>query len=382
MKGDMRMIDRIEVGKRIAALRKSLGYSQGVFAEKLNVTTQAVSKWETGLAVPDIEILLNISWMCRVSINYILQGDEDFLGAAAGIDRGIQRLNKFLICPQCKMPLSLKVTNGSEKLFFECEQGHKYDVIDDVVYFGTREIPGEQWSLWLKNYEHYLEEQQHLGLQRYQEGEVPCNEVKWRMIEQLRPRVILDIACGTGSGIKYIIQRINWPCMIIMTDLSHRILKWNHRFFSEELKNPYIDIVYLACDCANLPIQDNAIDLITSTGGFESMQHKMLNGVEEAYRVLKQGGSAVYDMSLVDDHENLNTMKWIELYLSLDSSYHNKPSMMRDISEWRDVCTNVGFSLTDAVKIYGEMPSPEDDVFPFENQVLRWMGRSAVISRK
>ena len=57
------MINKMETGKRIASLRNKLGYSQAVFAEKLNVTPQAVSKWETGATLPDVDILLIISWM-------------------------------------------------------------------------------------------------------------------------------------------------------------------------------------------------------------------------------------------------------------------------------------------------------------------------------
>ena len=201
-------------------------------------------------------------------------------------------------------------------------------------------------------------------------------------MEKLRPRVILDIASGTGGGIKYMIERINWPCMIIMTDLSHRILKWNNKYFSEELKNPYVDIVYLACDCANLPIYDNVIDMVTSDCGFESMQHKMMEGFREACRVLKQDASAVYGMSIVDDHESTNTKKWIELYLSLDPIALATQDQMKDIMQWKNICKDTGFSHTDVVKVYGEMPAPTDNVFPFENEILQWMGEYVITSRK
>ena len=99
------MINKIDVGKRISSLRKNLSYSQAEFAEKLSVSTQAVSKWETGLTLPDIDVLLNISWICKTSITNILEGD-DFIEYNTGIDRGLLRLNKFLICPECKKSLS------------------------------------------------------------------------------------------------------------------------------------------------------------------------------------------------------------------------------------------------------------------------------------
>ena len=145
--------------------------------------------------------------------------------------------------------------------------------------------------------------------------------------------MILDIASGTGSGIKYIIQRINWNCTVILTDLSHRILSWNHKYFFENLNNPYVDLVYLVYDCANLPIQSHVIDCVTSRVGFESMQMKMEQGFSEEYRVLKVGANAIFDKSLVDDHHSANTKKWIKLLMSLDGSYNIEKEKLFDLSQ-------------------------------------------------
>jgi uncharacterized protein YbaR (Trm112 family) len=121
------------------------------------VSTQAVSKWETGLSLPDIEVLLNISWFAGTTINSILDGN-DFVGGGLGADRGLERMGGLLLCPACKDRLRL-CYDKTGKHSFECVNGHRVDVIDGVVYFNTREIPGELWSLWLRNYDHYLLEQ-------------------------------------------------------------------------------------------------------------------------------------------------------------------------------------------------------------------------------
>jgi len=167
-----------------------------------------------------------------------------------------------------------------------------------------------------------------------------------------------------------------------MTDLSHRILKWNNRYFSEEFKNPYVDMVYLACDCANLPILEGSIDMITSTGGFESMQHKMMDGFREAHRVLKQDAHGVYGISLVDDFNGENTKKWMELYLGLSEEYNVSLDKMNDVNKWKVKCEETGYSSNELIKVYGEMPAPYDNIFPFENMVLRWMAQYVVISTK
>lgn len=375
------MIDKTVVGARIAMLRKELGYSQSAFAERLNVSAQAVSKWETGLALPDIEVLLNLSWLTNTSLHTLLEG-EDFTVPQNGVDRGLSYVSRHLVCPKCRHSLEMRLPAKRDKLSFVCDNGHRFDVADSVVYFGSREIEGELWSLWLRNYDHYLEEQRHPGNPRYWQGTPHFREVMWRKIEQLRPRVILDMACGTGSGIKYMIERINWPVTVIMADLSHRILKWNRVFFSGEWKNPYVDMVYLACDCANLPLADNCIDVVFSNAGFESMQGKMMAGFGEGFRVLKPGGHAVYNISVVDDLQSENTRKWVQLYLALGPDSHPEPDKMRDIRQWLQKCEETGYHHNEAVKIYGELPAPCDGVFPFENEVMQWMAEYVVVSQK
>ena len=375
------MINKAETGKRIASLRVGLGYSQAALAEKLNVTPQAVSKWETGQTLPDTELLLTISWMCRVPINEIIDPEEIFVDRLQGEERELIRMNRLLNCPVCGGRLSLMLRPEGSARVYMCDNRHEYPIEDGVVYFNTREIPGELWSLWLRNYEHYLLEATHPGNPRYAQGEVPCKEIMWREIERLRPGTIVDVACGTGSGIKYIMDRIRWPCTVILTDLSFRILAWNRRYLSENA-NPYVDLVYLACDCARMPLRDDAVDVVFSNGGFESMQDNMSAGFREAHRVLKPGGAAVYNMSLVDDHRCDNTRKWLGLMHSLPESYHATNEQMRDMDQWLAVCDAAGFRRSRSVKVYGELPAPDTAVFPFENEILQWMACHVVVSSK
>ena len=44
------MLDKDKIGARLGALRKSRGFSQALLSERLNVSPQAVSKWETGVS--------------------------------------------------------------------------------------------------------------------------------------------------------------------------------------------------------------------------------------------------------------------------------------------------------------------------------------------
>ena len=59
-------------GEKIAKLRKQHGMSQEAFSEKLNVSRQAVSKWENGTAQPTSENLAQIAKLFDVSVSYLL----------------------------------------------------------------------------------------------------------------------------------------------------------------------------------------------------------------------------------------------------------------------------------------------------------------------
>ncbi len=60
----------------IVRLRKAKHLSQEEFAVRLNVVRQTVSKWEKGLSVPDVEMLLKIAEVLDVSVNELLYDEN------------------------------------------------------------------------------------------------------------------------------------------------------------------------------------------------------------------------------------------------------------------------------------------------------------------
>ena len=58
--------------EKLFALRTQAGYSQEVLAEKLNVSRQAISKWELGTTLPETDRLISISTLFSVSIDSLL----------------------------------------------------------------------------------------------------------------------------------------------------------------------------------------------------------------------------------------------------------------------------------------------------------------------
>ena len=62
----------MNLGERIKALRKQNNLSQEQLAEKLNVSRQAVSKWESNTAYPDISNLILLREIFGVTLDYLV----------------------------------------------------------------------------------------------------------------------------------------------------------------------------------------------------------------------------------------------------------------------------------------------------------------------
>ena len=68
-------MDQIKIGKFIAQRRKAADLTQLQLAEKLNITDRAISKWETGKALPDSSIMLDLCDILQITVNDLLSGE-------------------------------------------------------------------------------------------------------------------------------------------------------------------------------------------------------------------------------------------------------------------------------------------------------------------
>lgn len=69
------MIDNRTVGKTIAKLRQAKGMTQQQLAAAMNVSHQAVSKWENGAALPDIQTLVGLTQLFGITVEQLLSGE-------------------------------------------------------------------------------------------------------------------------------------------------------------------------------------------------------------------------------------------------------------------------------------------------------------------
>lgn len=89
------MVDKVLVGQKIFALRKKKGITQDNLAKQVNVTPQAISKWENGMTLPDTCILPILAEIFHVSI-------EDILCISCTFDNTAKNENSRVILPGIK----------------------------------------------------------------------------------------------------------------------------------------------------------------------------------------------------------------------------------------------------------------------------------------
>ena len=69
-------MDQVKIGKFIAECRREKNFTQMQLAEKLNITDRAVSKWETGRAMPDSSIMIELCSVLGINVNELLSGER------------------------------------------------------------------------------------------------------------------------------------------------------------------------------------------------------------------------------------------------------------------------------------------------------------------
>ena len=90
-------LNSVEIGKRIKMIRCKRQLSQIAFAAELHVSREQISRWENGSKIPVLDILFQLSVIGKVSMDYLITGQErdcpekkmisDLLGDLLELDR-------------------------------------------------------------------------------------------------------------------------------------------------------------------------------------------------------------------------------------------------------------------------------------------------------
>lgn len=88
----------MNIGERIMALRKEKNISQTELAKRLNVSRQAVSKWEQGVSAPDTERLIQLAEILGTEVEYLATGTHPEPGSVVlNIVETVERVEEKIV---------------------------------------------------------------------------------------------------------------------------------------------------------------------------------------------------------------------------------------------------------------------------------------------
>jgi len=199
------MLNSIKVGNFIMEKRKGLGMTQQQLADKLNVSFQAISKWENGTTYPNIEILRDLAIVLGVSVDEILAGSERDVEGLSYSKAGIDITYTDTIKKEMAKHLETKdkrVLNGLGP--FASLYDIKFPNIENPVLVLKSEEPGSKQKLAME----------------YGYTESICHDMINHLVNDIvvmgaKPLAVLDtIVCGNAEKdtIKSLVKGVSEAC--------------------------------------------------------------------------------------------------------------------------------------------------------------------------
>ena len=90
----------MDLGNKISKIRKDNNLTQEDFAEKLDVSRQAISRWENGTALPDAQNILQISKLFNVTADYLLNDDYKGETDISAVEESAEEAEVTLVAPE------------------------------------------------------------------------------------------------------------------------------------------------------------------------------------------------------------------------------------------------------------------------------------------
>lgn len=149
----------MKLEEKLQILRKKNGYSQEQLADKLGTARQTISKWENGLAIPELNGLILLSELYGIPIDRLVKDDDRCnVQLCDHSDRNISEMISFLICAKKNTYAANKNEDVSSRMkshdFSYCDQGYKYldSYLGGEKFFGSEVVWHQDDPIWGMNY--------------------------------------------------------------------------------------------------------------------------------------------------------------------------------------------------------------------------------------
>lgn len=145
------MLDREKVGRAISTQRKAKGMTQKHLADLLNVSYQAVSRWEQGISLPSVDMIYDIARLLETTVDFLLNGLSRERQVINYLDAGLDVKKFYMIkerlhglITQNEMLLHAKYT---DPVFF------KPDTLgmEEPIYVFANHVPGSKECFAMEN---------------------------------------------------------------------------------------------------------------------------------------------------------------------------------------------------------------------------------------
>ncbi len=133
--------------EKLQILRKNKGLTQEALSEKLNVSRQAVAKWESGQAYPDISNLISISDLMGVTVDYLVRDGDCMASLTSSEEPDLEELIKFRLEANCNTYAAFMNEVESTRLDSHDFRYQNGNYIYHDTYVGGEQFAGEE-AVW------------------------------------------------------------------------------------------------------------------------------------------------------------------------------------------------------------------------------------------
>ncbi len=96
-------MDQKKIGLFLKELRKEKNLTQEALAEQLNITGRTVSRWETGITLPDLSVLIEIAELYDVDIKELIKGERNSITVEPKEKEALQVVAKYAAEEKARM---------------------------------------------------------------------------------------------------------------------------------------------------------------------------------------------------------------------------------------------------------------------------------------